>query len=340
MSDDGTVDVDEYSDVWVFVESHDGDVMNVSWELLDEATNLTEQLGEDLVALVVGEDCDDVAEAAIERGADRALVADDPVFEPYRADPYGEQFRALVEARKPAIVLIGGTHTGRDFAGRVAVPAHAGLTADCTEIDVDEDGLLQARRPAFGGNVLATILCQDHRPQMATIRPGVFEAADPDPDREGEIAHVEVVVDEADTMSAVREREVGDTADITEADRIVAVGGGCDGDLEPVRELADALDADLAASRKAVDEGWVEGARQVGQTGKTVRPELYVAVGISGAVQHVEGMNDSDVVVAINDDPNAPIFEHADYGIVGDLFDVCPDLAARIEEDGLLEVTQ
>ncbi|MFC6862992.1 electron transfer flavoprotein subunit alpha/FixB family protein [Halomicroarcula sp. GCM10025817] len=339
MSDDGTVDVDEYSDVWVFVESHDGDVMNVSWELLNEASILTEQLGEDLVALVVGEGCDDVAEAAIERGADRALVADDPVFEPYRADPYGEQFRALVEKRKPAIVLIGGTHTGRDFAGRVAVPAHAGLTADCTEIDVDEDGLLQARRPAFGGNVLATILCKDHRPQMATIRPGVFEASDPDPDREGEIERVDVVVDEADTMSAVREREVGDTADITEADRIVAVGGGCDGDLEPARRLADALDADLAASRKAVDEGWIEGARQVGQTGKTVRPDLYVAVGISGAVQHVEGLNDSGVVVAINNDPNAPIFEHADYGIVGDLFEVCPDLAERIDAEGLVEVT-
>jgi electron transfer flavoprotein alpha subunit len=335
----GTVDTSEYSDVWVFVESHDGEVMNVSWELLNEASKLSDKLNEDLVALVIGEDCDDVAEAAIARGADRVLVADDPVFEPYRADPYGEQFRAVVEARKPAIVLIGGTHTGRDFAGRVAVPSHAGLTADCTEIDVDEDGLLQARRPAFGGNVLASILCKEHRPQMASIRPGVFEAAEPDPDREGTVEHVDVVVEESDTLSEVRERVVGDTADITEADRIVAVGGGCDGDLGAVKALADALDAELAASRKAVDEGWIDGSRQVGQTGKTVRPELYVAVGISGAVQHVEGMNDSEVVVAINDDPNAPIFEHADYGIVGDLFDVCPDLADHVEAEELMEVT-
>jgi electron transfer flavoprotein alpha subunit len=384
MTDDvaGTVDVDRYSDVWVFVEVHDGDVMNVSWELLSEASTLSETLDEDLVALVIGEDVDDVADEAVARGADRVLVADDPVFEPYRADPYGEQFRALVEDRKPSIVLIGGTHTGRDFAGRVAVPSHAGLTADCTEIDVDDDGVLQARRPAFGGNVLATIRCEDHRPQMATIRPGVFEAAEPDwtegsanertaseasreqadpdwtegsanertaneasreqaetaPAGSGGIEHVDVVVDESDTVTEVREHVVGDTADITEADRIVAVGGGCDGALEPVEALADALDAELAASRKAVDEGWVDGSRQVGQTGKTVRPELYVAVGISGAIQHVEGMNDSEVVVAINDDPNAPIFEHADYGIVGDLFEVCPDLASTLDAGALAEV--
>ncbi|QLD91235.1 electron transfer flavoprotein subunit alpha/FixB family protein [Natronomonas salina] len=313
--------------------------MGVSWELLEEAKSLAEETGEDLVALVIGHDVHDVAERAVSRGADRVLVADDEVFEPYRADPYGEQFRAMVEARKPSIVLIGGTHTGRDFAGRVAVPSHAGLTADCTEIDVDDDGVLQARRPAFGGNVLATIICEEHRPQMATIRPGVFESAPAEPDREGQIEHVDVVVDEADTLTEVLERNTNETVDITEADRIVAAGGGVDGDLAPIRRLADALDAEVAASRRAVDEGWIEGSRQVGQTGKTVRPELYVAVGISGAVQHLEGMNDSDVVVAINNDPNAPIFEHADYGIVGDLFEVCPALAEALEETDTPEVT-
>ncbi|NHN49184.1 electron transfer flavoprotein subunit alpha/FixB family protein [Halostella sp. JP-L12] len=326
------VDVDEYEDVWVFVEEHDGDVAPVSWELLAEARDLAAELGEDLVALVIGEDVDDVAREALRRGADRVLVADDPVFEPYRADPYGEQFRHLVEERRPDVVLIGGTHTGRDFAGRVAVPAHAGLTADCTELGIDEDGHLEARRPAFGGNVLATIKCENHRPQMATVRSGVFEAAEPDPDRDGEIERVDVIVDEADTLTSVLDRSVGETADITDADRIVAAGGGTEGDLDPVLDLADALDAELAASRKAVDEGWVGHDRQVGQTGKTVRPDLYVAVGVSGAVQHVEGMNDSDVVVAINDDPNAPIFDHADYGIVGDLFEVCPELVDLLED--------
>ena len=320
----GVVDVDEYDDVWVFVEEHAGEVMPVSWELLEEGRKLAEKMGDELVALAIGEDLEDVAEEALARGADRVLVADDPVFEPYRADPYGEQFRAMVEDRKPSIVLIGGTHTGRDFAGRVAVPAHAGLTADVTEIDVDDEGLLQARRPAFGGDVLATILCEEHRPQMATIRPGVFEAAEPADEADGEVVEVDVVVEENDCVSEVLEREVGDRADITEAERIVAVGHGIEGDLEPALELAEALDAELAASRAAVDEGWVDGARQVGQTGKTVRPELYVAVGISGAIQHLEGMNKSGTVIAINDDPNAPIFEHADYGIVGDLFEVCP----------------
>ena len=331
-------EVDLASDVWVFIEEHAGDVMAVSWELLTEGRRLADDLDEDLVALVIGEDVDDVADEALERGADRVLVADDPVFEPYRADPYGTQFREMVEDRMPGIVLIGGTHTGRDFAGRVAVPAHAGLTADVTELDVDEDGQLLARRPAFGGNVLATIVCPEHRPQMATVRAGVFEAADPDPDRLAElddvdnrIESVEVYVEEADAITEVLERDVGDRADITDADRLVAVGGGVEGTLEPAVELAEALDAEVAASRKAVDEGWIEGARQVGQTGKTVRPDLYVALGISGAVQHIEGMNDAETVVAVNNDPNAPIFDHADYGIVGDLFEIAPQLAERLE---------
>ncbi len=342
---DAGIDVEEYEDVWVFIEEHAGDVMPVSWELLEEGKKLSEKLGQNLVALVIGESVGDVAEEALARGADSVLIADGPVFEPYRADPYGAQFRAMVEDLKPTIVLIGGTHTGRDFAGRVAVPTHAGLTADVTEIDVDDDGLLQARRPAFGGDILATILCEEHRPQMATIRPGVFESADPDPDLVPDdlssvVTEVDVVVEEADTISRVLERETGDTADITEAERIVAVGEGVEGDLEPALELAEALDAELAASRAAVDEGWVDGSRQVGQTGKTVRPELYVAVGISGAIQHLEGMNKSGTVIAINNDPNAPIFENADYGIVGDFVEVCPQLAELVREGDLAEVAQ
>ena len=333
------VDPDEYEDVWVFIEVHDGEVASVSWELLSEGRRLADEKGEDLVALVIGEDVTEIAEAAIAYGADRALVADDPVFEPYRADPYGEQFRYLVEEYRPDVALIGGTHTGRDFAGRVAVPTHAGLTADCTELDVDDEGLLLARRPTFGGDAMATIKCAEHRPQMATVRPGVFDAAEPDHDREGEIEETEVVVEEADTLSRVLERSVGDVADITDADVVVAGGAGVEGDFSPIEDLADALDAEVAASRAAVDEGWIEASRQVGQTGKTVRPDLYVAAGISGAVQHLEGMNDSETVVAINSDPNAPIFEHADYGIVGDLFEVCPALAEMIREERKAEVT-
>jgi electron transfer flavoprotein alpha subunit len=327
-----TADVDDYADVWVFVEHHDGDAASVSWELLAEGRRLADENGENLVALLMGHGVEGLAEAAIARGADRVLYVDDTVFEPYRADPYGTQFRELVEDRKPDIVLIGGTHTGRDFAGRVAVPAKAGLTADCTELDVDEDGMLLARRPTFGGSAMATIKCPQHRPQMATVRPGVFDAADPDPERDGEVERVEASVTEADALTRVIEREVGDVTDITDADVLVAGGAGVEGDFEPLADLADALGGEVAASRAAVDEGWISAARQVGQTGKTVRPDLYVACGISGAIQHLEGMNDSDVVVAVNTDPNAPIFEHADYGIVGDLFEVIPELTERVRQ--------
>jgi electron transfer flavoprotein alpha subunit len=237
-------------------------------------------------------------------------------------------------------VLIGGSHTGRDFAGRVAVPTKAGLTADCTELDIEPDtGLLLAKRPTFGGDAMATIKCTTHRPQMATVRGGVFDAAEREPGREGEIESVEVVVDESHVHSRVIERVVGEVTDITDADVVVAGGYGMDGDFGPVEDLADALDGEVAASREAVEEGWAEAARQIGQTGKTVRPTLYVAVGISGAIQHLEGMNDSEIVVAINSDENAPIFENADYGIVGDLFEVCPALADAIRAAKGEEVT-
>ncbi|KAB1197947.1 MULTISPECIES: electron transfer flavoprotein subunit alpha/FixB family protein [Haloferax] len=329
-----TVDIDEYRGVWVFVEQHAGEAAPVSWELLSKGRELADEMDEPLTALVMGHDVAHLADEALTRGADHALVADDEVFEPYRADPYGEQFRALVEERKPSIVLIGGTHTGRDFAGRVAVPAHAGLTADCTELDVDDEGLLLASRPTFGGDAMATIKCPSHRPQMATVRAGVFDASEPgevDVDADA-IEEVEVVVEEKDTLSEVIERVVGDVVDITDADVVVAGGAGCEGNFEPIAELAEALGGEVAASRAAVDEGWVEPARQVGQTGKTVRPHLYIAAGISGAVQHLEGMNDSDYVVAINTDSNAAIFDHADYGIVGDLHEVLPKLTAMIRE--------
>ena len=331
---DSGVDVEQYDDVWVFVEQHDGEVAGVAWELLTKGRDLADQREEDLVALVMGEDLDEtsIPEECIARGADRVLVADDPVFEPYRSDPYGEQFRYLVEERKPAIALIGGTHTGRDFAGRVAVPNHAGLTADCTELEM-ENGRYEMRRPAFGGDALATIICPDHRPQMSTVRPGVFPTAEPDEDREGEVIDVEVVVEEEETMTEVLEREVGDVADITDAEVVVAGGIGVEGDFEPLWDLAEVLGGTVAGTRDAVEEGWIEPARQVGQTGKTVRPELYIAAGISGAIQHLEGMDDSETVIAINTDPNAPIFDNADYGIVADLHEVIPELIAYFSED-------
>ncbi|MDR5655990.1 electron transfer flavoprotein subunit alpha/FixB family protein [Halodesulfurarchaeum sp. HSR-GB] len=329
----GEVDTADYADVWVFIEQHDGEAAKVSWELLAKGRELADEKGERLVALVMGESVTHLAEEAIERGADEVLVAEDPIFEPYLPGPYGEQFRYLVEERHPDVVLIGGSHTGRDFAGRVAVPTYAGLTADCTELDIEPDtGLLLAKRPTFGGDAMATIKCVEHRPQMATVRPGVFDAAEPDPDREGTITEVEVVVDESHQHSRMIERVVGDITDITDANVVVAGGYGTEGDFGPIEDLAAALGGEVAATREAVEEGWIEAARQVGQTGKTVKPDLYIACGISGAIQHLEGMNDSKTIVAINDDPNAPIFDDADYGIVGDLFEVCPALTELIEQ--------
>ena len=330
---DTAADLDAHSDVWVFVEQHDGEVAKVTWELLAKGRDLADEKGDDLVALVMGENVreSDIPTEAIARGADRVLVADDPIFEPYRADPYGEQFRHLVEKRKPDIALIGGTHTGRDFAGRVAVPTHAGLTADTTELEIT-DQRYEMRRPAFGGDALATIICPNHRPQMSTVRPGVFDTPERDESREGEVEDVEVVVSEDDTLTEVLEREVGDVADITDAEVVVAGGMGLEGDFDPLWELADLLGGEVAATREAVEEGWIEPARQVGQTGKTVRPKLYIAVGISGAIQHVEGMDDSETVVAINNDPNAPIFENADYGMVADYAEVMPELIDLLRE--------
>ncbi|MGM0398264.1 MAG: electron transfer flavoprotein subunit alpha/FixB family protein [Halobacteriota archaeon] len=327
------VDPEDYEDVWVFIEQHDGEVAKVSWELLAEGRKLADEKGERLVALLMGDGVDDIAEEAIVRGADHVLVADDPVFEPYRAGPYGAQFAALVEERNPDIALIGGTHTGRDFAGRVAVPTYAGLTADCTELDIEEDShLLLAKRPTFGGDAMATIKCTTNRPQMATVRAGVFDPAERDESREGEIEHVDVVVDEDDAFTRIIERVVSDVVDITDAEIVVAGGYGTEGNFSVIEDLADALGGEVAATREAVEEGWAEPARQVGQTGKTVRPRLYIAAGISGAIQHLEGMNDSETVIAINSDENAPIFENADYGIVGDLFEVLPALAEKVRE--------
>jgi electron transfer flavoprotein alpha subunit len=329
----GEVDTDEYEDVWVFIEQHDGEAAKVSWELLQKGRELADEKDERLVALAMGEDVTHLAEEAIERGADEVLVVEDPIFEPYLPGPYGEQFSELVEDRNPDIVLIGGSHTGRDFAGRVAVPTYAGLTADCTELEIEGDThLLLAKRPTFGGDAMATIKCVQHRPQMATVRPGVFDAAEPDPDREGTTTVVEATVGEEDAHSRVLERVVGDITDITDAKVIVAGGFGTEGDFGPIEELADLLGGEVAATREAVEEGWIEAARQVGQTGKTVKPDLYVAAGISGAIQHLEGMNDSETIVAINDDPNAPIFDDADYGIVGDLFEVLPALTDAIRD--------
>jgi electron transfer flavoprotein alpha subunit/NAD-dependent dihydropyrimidine dehydrogenase PreA subunit len=322
-----------YSGVWVWVEQFQGKAAGISWEMMGQGRLLADRLGTTLSACVLGEDVEGVAHEAIAYGADRVFLADHPTLRVYRTDPYSRILVDLVRQYRPEIFLLGASTRGRDLAGSVATPLYTGLTADCTGLDIDpETRLLQQTRPAFGGNIMATILTPDHRPQMATVRHRVFEMPMPDPTRQGEIVRVPVDLVEDDIATKVLDFIVQE-GDVNLADaRVIVSGGrgvgGPEG-FEPLRELAQVLGGALGASRAAVDAGWIPYAHQVGQTGRTVRPDLYIACGISGAIQHRAGMSTSRVIVAINKDPEAPIFEIATYGIVGDVKDVVPALTAQ-----------
>ena len=328
--------VDIYEGVWVWIEQFQGQPCSISWEMLGKGKELAEARCTSLVACVLGEGVEGIAKAAIAYGADRVFLIDDPSLRVCRTRPYARCLVQLAQMYKPEIFLLGASSRGRDLAGAVATELHTGLTADCTALDIDpETGLLRQTRPAFGGNIMATIICPDHRPQMATVRHRVFGMPQPDPTRQGEIVGQKPLLSEDEIAAKVvdfipQEEEVN----LAEAKVIVAGGGGVGGaeGFGPLRQLAKVLGAAVAASRRAVDEGWIPYAHQVGQTGRTVRPDLYIACGISGAIQHLAGMRTSRVVVAINKDPEAPIFEVAHYGIVGDLFQVVPSLTEAFRE--------
>lgn len=325
-------------DLWVFIETNeDGSAKNVGIELLTPGKMLAEKQGGSLVAVVIGSKVDEAMKAANEHGAEKIIVVDGPEFEKYTTDAYAIALVTLVEKYAPTAMLIGATNNGRDLGPRVSCRLKTGLTADCTALDIDEEsGNVAWTRPAFGGNLMATILCPDHRPQIGTVRPGVFKRNDA---KEGtaEIIRETVSVPEDKIRTQVLEiiREMSEeNVDLEGAEIIVSGGrgvGGTDG-FAPVRELAAVLDATVGASRAAVDSGWIPHAHQVGQTGKTVGPKLYIACGISGAIQHLAGMSSSDVIVAINKDPDASIFDIADYGVVGDLFEVLPVLTEEIRK--------
>lgn len=317
--------------VWVFVEQVGGKPAPVSWELLGEGARLASDLGVELSGIVLGEGVGDLAREAIAHGADRVYVLDDPVFRDYRTEPYAEGIAELARKYRPEIILMGATTLGRDLAGAVATVLETGLTADCTGLAVDPaTRLLKQTRPAFGGNIMATILCKERRPQMATVRPRVMVAPERRPDRQGEIIHEHVDISEDDVATKVLRYidEPGQAVYLDKAEIIVAGGRGlgeAEG-FELLEELAGALGGTLGASRGAVDQKWISAEHQVGQTGITVRPKLYIAVGISGAIQHLVGMQTSDVIVAINTDENAPIFRVATFGIIGDYRRVVPAL--------------
>jgi len=330
----GTPDIESYRGVWVWVEQFGGKAASISWEMMGQGRRLADELGVPLTACVLGHGMEAVARQAVAYGADRVFLADDPALAVYRTAPYARILVDLVRAHKPEIFLLGASSRGRDLAGSVATDLYTGLTADCTGLEIEPGTrLLRQTRPAYGGNIMATILTPDHRPQMATVRHRVFEAPKPDERREGQIVPVDVGVSEEDIVSKVVEF-IAESEEVNIADaRIIVSGGrgvgGPEG-FEPLRELAHVLGGALGASRAAVDEGWIPYAHQVGQTGRTVRPDLYIACGISGAIQHRAGMSTARVIVAINKDPEAPIFDIATYGLVGDLFQIVPALTEQL----------
>jgi len=325
-----------YQGVWVWVEQFNGQSCAVSLEMLGQGRKLADLRSTALTACVLGHKVAHLAKDAVSLGADRVFWVDSPALAVYRTAPYANTIIDLVHQHKPEIFLLGASSRGRDLAGSVAADLHTGLTADCTGLDIDpETGLLLQTRPAFGGNIMATILCPDHRPQMATVRHRVFEMPVPDPKRQGQIVAVQVVLREDEIPTKVSDfvREL-DTVNLADANVIVAGGRGVGSaaGFETLRRLAEVLGGAIGASRSAVDAGWIPYAHQVGQTGRTVRPDLYIACGISGAIQHLAGMKTSKIIVAINKNPEAPIFSVANYGIVGDLFQIVPALTEEFRK--------
>jgi electron transfer flavoprotein alpha subunit len=331
--------------VWVFIEQEEGHIAEVSLELLSKAGEIAGQLGSQVWAVLCGFETGDLPKMVIAYGADRVLVAEDPELELYRTLPYCRVITSLVQKGLPYIFLIGATPVGRDLAPRIASNLKVGLTADCTDLLIGDytskkentvyQDLLYQVRPAFGGNLIATIVNPHTRPQMATVREGVMRKAIADPNRMGEVEKVKVELQFGDLRLKVLSRETREpSVRLKDAPVIVAAGAGVDSpeEFELVRQLANALGGEVGASRAAVDAGYISKEHQIGQTGSTVRPRLYIAAGISGAIQHRAGMDQSSKIIAINTDPNAPIFQIAHYKIVGDVAEVLPLLIKSLRE--------
>jgi electron transfer flavoprotein alpha subunit len=328
-----------YHGVWVFIEQTGGKTAAVSWELLGIGSKLAKTLGVELCSVVIGQNVESLCQESFAYGASRAYLIDNPILQNYRTEPYYRALVYLARKYKPEIILLGATGMGRDLAGAVATELSTGLTADCTglEIDVEKRQLLQTR-PAFGGNIMATILTERTRPQMSTVRPHVMPMPERDTTRQGTIVRETIPLQESDIVAKVLEiiddHKLGDNIDIAAADVIVTGGRGMmsKDNFHILKELADELNGVVAASRSAVEAGWMPPERQVGQTGKTVKPKIYIACGVSGAIQHLVGMQNSDVIIAINRDRQAPIFQVATYGIEGDLFQVVPAITHYVRE--------
>lgn len=325
-------------DLMVFVETNeDGTAKNVGLELLTPGREIAEKQGGALSAVIIGNNVQAAVDAVNAHGADQIIVVEGEEYAHYTTDAYRKALIAVVEKYAPTSMMIGATNNGRDLAPRVSCFLKTGLTADCTGVDIDEEsGKVAWTRPTFGGNLMATILCPDSFPQMGTIRPGVFKKGE-EVAPHAEIIKEDIHVDPSEIRTTVIEvikEEGGESVDLEGADVIVSGGRGVGGPegFETIKLLADAMGGVVGSSRAAVDAGWISHAHQVGQTGKTVAPKIYVACGISGAIQHVAGMSGSDTIIAINKDADAPIFDIADYGVVGNLFDVIPPLAEEFKK--------
>ncbi|SJZ63584.1 electron transfer flavoprotein subunit alpha/FixB family protein [Garciella nitratireducens] len=330
--------IQDYKGVFVFAEQVDKEITGVSFELIGKAKELAKDLDTQVTAVLIGYEIADLAEQLAQYGADRVILIDDKECEIYRTEPYTHAIYSVIKKYKPEIVLYGATAIGRDLAPRVSARVHTGLTADCTGLEIDKETKnLRMTRPAFGGNIMATIVCADFRPQMATVRPGVMQKIAPNPDVNVVIEKFHPEFKPNDQYVEVVDviKKVSDKIDIQDANVIVSGGRGmgCPENFKLLRELADALGGEVASSRACVDAGWVPKDIQVGQTGKTVRPNLYIACGISGAIQHLAGMEESDVIIAINKDETAPIFEVADFGIVGDALKIVPLLTEKVKAE-------
>ncbi|MCL1921181.1 MAG: electron transfer flavoprotein subunit alpha [Kiritimatiellaeota bacterium] len=328
-------DLKAFKDIWVFAEQRHGKVQDVAYELLSTGLRLKKERGGgcQLAAVLLGHGVTESAQRLIAAGADKVYVVDQPGLAEYEADVYTDALHQLVAKHKPEVILAGATAIGRAFFAKVAVRARTGLTADCTALSIDKETyLLHQTRPAFGGNIMATIMTPNHRPQMATVRPKVFKMAAPDPKRTGDTLVEALTLVAANTKIARTEHDLS-AVNIAEAEIIVAGGRGLKKaeNMALLERLAGLIGGVVGCSRACVDAGWITAAHQVGQTGKTVCPKVYIAIGISGAIQHLEGMRSSDTIIAINSDPNAPIFGVADLGIVGDLFEVVPKLIEALE---------
>ena len=341
------MNLEEYKGVYVYAQQVDNKLDNIAFELLGKAKDLAKDLNTDVTAVLIGSDVKGLADELAAYGADKVIVVDDPELKDYRTEPYTHALASVINEFKPEIMLVGATAIGRDLGPRVSARVATGLTADCTQLDIGDFPLvakegqeqkhnqLLMTRPAFGGNTIATIACPNNRPQMATVRPGVMQKIEPVEGVKANVVEYNPGFTPDDKYVEILDivKSVSETVDIMDAKILVSGGRGVGSpeNFQMLRDLADALGGEVSCSRAVVDAGWMPKDMQVGQTGKTVRPQVYFAIGISGAIQHVAGMEESDIIIAINKDESAPIFDVADYGVVGDLNKIVPKLTEMIK---------